>query len=554
MDDDIDVGDDDSSRTRGSRPRLPGIQERAQGRFDTIVIGSGISGLATAATLTMTGDRVLVLEQHDRPGGFTHVFRRRGFEWDVGIHYIGTVHEKADWYLQLAALTDGALRFEPMGDPVDRIRFPGLTVDMPGDYEAYKQVLAQSFPAEKDGIGAYLDKIRDTRTRLRGYFASSVPPRPLTRMARAVLVRTAHEAATTTTDAMMSRYLRDERLKDVLDAQWGNIGMPRRRCAFIVHAAMLGYYLESPPTFPVGGSSIFARYLGRTIEGGGSVIRLRALVERIMVDRGRVVGVRMRDGEEIASRRVVSSAGLINTYTKLLEPEKRIASITARVEALPRAYEYMNLFFGLDTCPAALGLGRENHWIYREWDTSDRIFWDVEDPEVEGAPKIIFINSSSMKDPEFGQHGNVGHTGQVVFIGKQGAFHPWANTRWRKRGDDYEDIKRRVADTLIAAIDRHFPGLASHVVHREVATSLTYSHFSAHAGGVPFGLAPIPARYRSLDMRPATPIRGLFLCGQDLIMPGVSAAFGSAMMCSSLIRRRDMGGWLRKRGRTVLGL
>ncbi|MFO8074441.1 MAG: FAD-dependent oxidoreductase, partial [Polyangia bacterium] len=59
------------------------------GPWDTIVIGSGISGLCVAAELSRKGRRVLVLEQHFQPGGFTHVFGRGEFEWDVGIHYLG---------------------------------------------------------------------------------------------------------------------------------------------------------------------------------------------------------------------------------------------------------------------------------------------------------------------------------------------------------------------------------------------------------------------------------------------------------------------------------
>tara|TARA_R110002167_G_scaffold298459_1_gene502762 strand:- start:1351 stop:1485 length:135 start_codon:yes stop_codon:yes gene_type:complete len=36
----------------------------------------------------------LVLEQHYTAGGFTHVFKRKGYEWDVGIHYIGEVQRE----------------------------------------------------------------------------------------------------------------------------------------------------------------------------------------------------------------------------------------------------------------------------------------------------------------------------------------------------------------------------------------------------------------------------------------------------------------------------
>ena len=58
--------------------------------YDAIVIGSGIGGLASAAMLAKHGDKkVLVLERHYTPGGYTHVFRRPGYDWDVGVHYVG---------------------------------------------------------------------------------------------------------------------------------------------------------------------------------------------------------------------------------------------------------------------------------------------------------------------------------------------------------------------------------------------------------------------------------------------------------------------------------
>ena len=64
--------------------------------YDAIVIGSGIGGLAAAALLAKYGGkRVLVLERHYTAGGFTHVFHRPGFEWDVGVHYVGEVQPGA---------------------------------------------------------------------------------------------------------------------------------------------------------------------------------------------------------------------------------------------------------------------------------------------------------------------------------------------------------------------------------------------------------------------------------------------------------------------------
>ena len=72
----------------------PYKQFHDNGPFDAIVVGSGVGGIRTAALLAKAaGRRVLVLEKHYTAGGFTHVFHRPGFEWDVGVHYVGEVHK-----------------------------------------------------------------------------------------------------------------------------------------------------------------------------------------------------------------------------------------------------------------------------------------------------------------------------------------------------------------------------------------------------------------------------------------------------------------------------
>ena len=61
---------------------------------DVIIVGSGISGLCCGAMLSMEGKKVLILEKHFKLGGYTHTFKRKGFEWDVGIHYIAQFYKK----------------------------------------------------------------------------------------------------------------------------------------------------------------------------------------------------------------------------------------------------------------------------------------------------------------------------------------------------------------------------------------------------------------------------------------------------------------------------
>ena len=66
-------------------------QPHLSNKYDVIVIGSGIGSLTAATLLAKSGKKVLILEQHYTAGGFTHIFKRKNYEWDVGIHYIGEV-------------------------------------------------------------------------------------------------------------------------------------------------------------------------------------------------------------------------------------------------------------------------------------------------------------------------------------------------------------------------------------------------------------------------------------------------------------------------------
>src|SRR5690606_6391285 len=96
---------------------------RSEGEWDAIVVGSGLGGLATAVMLAEhAGKRVLVLERHYTAGGFTHVFQRPGYEWDVGLHYVGDVQSSRSGTRRLFDhVTDGSLDWASMGDVYDRI-------------------------------------------------------------------------------------------------------------------------------------------------------------------------------------------------------------------------------------------------------------------------------------------------------------------------------------------------------------------------------------------------------------------------------------------------
>ena len=112
---------------------------------------------------THANKRVLVLERHYTAGGFTHVFKRKGFEWDVGVHYIGEVHdERAEVRRVFDDITDGQLKWADMGEVYDRIIIGEDQYDLVKGRQNFIKKLTEYFPEEEDNIKEYVRRVKET--------------------------------------------------------------------------------------------------------------------------------------------------------------------------------------------------------------------------------------------------------------------------------------------------------------------------------------------------------------------------------------------------------
>ena len=88
--------------------------------YDVIFIGSGMGTLTAASLLSQFANKkVLILEKHFQPGGFTHEFQRKQgkFHWDVGIHYIGDMQEGGLCRQIMDKVTKTGVKWHRMNEP-----------------------------------------------------------------------------------------------------------------------------------------------------------------------------------------------------------------------------------------------------------------------------------------------------------------------------------------------------------------------------------------------------------------------------------------------------
>jgi all-trans-retinol 13,14-reductase len=512
------------------------------GPWDAIVIGSGLGGLVTAALLAERGQRVLVLERHYVIGGFTHVFRRKHWEWDVGVHYVGEVHRPGSVMRKLFDhVTGGELHWAEMGEVYDRIVFPGgEEYPLRAGVERFKHDLKERFStrAHARAIDAYLDEVHAAVRASRTFFAEKALGPTAALVAGPLLRRRFMAHARRTTYEVLHGLTDDARLVAVLTGQYGDYGLPPKQSSFAMHAMLVKHYLAGG-SYPVGGSARIAETIVPRIEAAGGRVIVRAEVDRVLVESGRAVGVQMLDGRQLRAPVVVSNAGVPATSEKLLVAADRARmGLSEIVRRVPRSVAHASLYVGLDRTAESLDLPRANYWIYPGDDHDAAIERFLVDDD---APlPVAYISFPSAKDPSFAERHPGKATIEIITLAPWERFAEWADRPWKKRGQAYEDLKARLSERLLEQLYAVEPQTRGAIAHHELSTPLSTRHFTGYAHGEIYGLAHDPTRFEQRALRPRTAIPGLWLTGTDIATCGVGGALISGFLSASAITGRNL--------------
>ena len=499
--------------------------------IDTIVIGSGISGLTCAGLLSKVGKRVLVLEQHYIAGGSTHTFEDKGYEFDTGVHYIGNI-EKRKKILDL--ICEPKIEWDQLGTKdngwiYDEIVIGNQHYYLKAGEDGFLDEVNKYWPEELENVKKYLDYVKIVCKKDLFFSLKIIQWRPLANLLSRLLSNSFFKHTQETALDVVKRFTKNKDLQAFLCGQFGDYGKCPSQESFFIHASVVNHYLNGA-WFPRGGSGTIAKNIIPIIESTGGAVLVRKAVKNILIENGIAVGVKMENNIEIRAKNIVSAAGAPNTWKTLIPTNFVPKSIIDKIDNLGLSCSFTYAFIGMDGTPEELELRSSNIWHWPHGDYDKMIDDFHNDPNE--APIPMFIGFPCSKDSTWNNRYPGKSNAVILTLSKYEEFEKWKDEKQGKRSEEYQIKKKKYANRILEeGLYHYYPKTRGKVKYCEVGSPLTFNYYIGSHKGECYGLDNKPIRYQHNDwLIPKTHLPGLYMTGQDITTLGVTGALMSGVL------------------------
>jgi all-trans-retinol 13,14-reductase len=499
--------------------------------FDTIIIGSGVGGLATAICLARAGQKVLVLEKHYVPGGWSHSFTLNGQRFSPGVHYVGFINEgqSTNMLYRGLGIANDMVFFRMNVDAYEHCVIDNEIINIPAGIENLNKALSDRFPNESKNIRKYLTLVQRVAyelqliPKLKGWWQKITVP-----------FRTKHfgKYALFPLKKVIGWHIKDPLLKAVLNIQCGDHGLPPKTACFPVHCSVMNHYFDGG-FYPMGGGGGIVKAMTNGVKRNGGEIRVKQDVTKILIENKKAIGVELINGEQIFANTIVSNADPSVTYLNLIGKENLSSALLKKLGNTKYSVTSLILFLTLDIDVTKFGIDSGNFWLMKD-ENDDANFDDLMNNNIDEGDSFpaVFLSCTTIKDP-VSFNGRYHNFEVVTYVNydKMDRF----NNLTDYHNEEYSIFKDKVINKLMNNIEKLIPDAKKYIVQAELGTPKTNQFYVNSTRGNVYGTEKTLNQVGPFSFKNKSEIENLYLCGSSTLSHGVGGATHSGVAAAAAI-------------------
>ncbi|MEI6312207.1 MAG: FAD-dependent oxidoreductase [Bacteroidota bacterium] len=478
--------------------------------YDFIIIGSGIGGLVSAQILTKNGYKVIVLEKNEQFGGALQIFKREGETLDTGVHYIGGLApgQNLYQYFKYLGLMDKLSLQQLDLNGFDIITFENDKQEYPiaQGYENFVEQLAKYFPAEKNNLKIYIDKIRE--------ICDSVELYNIQKPKLDSFYTPYHLIDTYT---YIHSIIKDNKLANILVGNNLLYAGERNKTPLYVHALITNSYIQSAWRCKEGGSQI-ANILIRSIRDAGSKVLRNKEVVKIVIEENVATQVVCKDGDVYKAKNIISNCTPIHTYDLM---SKEVLRKNVKIK-----YAQQETSIGAFTFHAILKDNALPYFNFNRYHFNEHNVWVNHANSSKNWPENMML---------FTPYNNKENllSAMTVMDFKEVAL--WKETtnlmsNSASRGMAYEEWKKEKEEILLSKIKRLYPEIENQIIHIESSTPLSYRDYLHTMQGSMYGYVKNIKEPYNAYIPTVSKVSNVHFTGQDINLHGILGVTLSAFL------------------------
>jgi prolycopene isomerase len=461
--------------------------------MDVVIIGAGVGGLTCGSLLAQKGLNVLIVEKNQKIGGCCSSFEREGFSFDLSVQSLGECQEGGRiWNLLKKLDLLDQICFIPL-EPAREYHFPGQKIVQSSQLETHIENLSRLFPKEKRGIEQVYEALRKIFNEFSQIPSSLNWFDPSSFSSQFPFLSTCKDK---TFRQLLNEHISSPFLKAILSIRSSYALLPPDEISVAGMAGIEMSYFNHGVSCVKGRVEELPLKMGRAFERVNGKIFSGREVERILTERKRAIGIKLRDGQVYTGKVIVSNIDAQTTFSTLLGEDQIPSGYRSKLRGMKPSLSYFILYLGIDGGLEELSISNNEIFFDDQLSSEYQALYENRIPDR--AP--FYLLAPSRVNPSHASEGK-----STLCLSIKAPYHFCGG--WDQTTLD------ELSESLITRASALIPSLKKKILVKAEATPKTIERWTGNLLGAAYGWAQIPSQSGIYRLQRTTPISNLFLTG-----------------------------------------